>query len=235
MTKSDIDYFASPALSKSRIDLLLECPARYKADLDGDVEEKDSDALRFGSLTHLLTLEPEEFDSQYAVTDLSLATKEGKAFKKDAEDRGLEIIKGKDLEKAMFMADAVREHWQCHVLFENPRLNLVAQRDSGFLPDLPVHLVEAHETAVHFRDKDRFIALFIGYRQCKRLFLRRNAEDRFFTFEQNFRKNVFPVRFRRLAVKERNIKRPVSADRTGNLFAFRVQSDLYAKGREIIL
>lgn len=123
MTQSDIEYFASPALSKSRIDLLLECPARYKADIDGDVEEKDSAALSFGTLTHLLTLQPEAFDSEYAVTDLSLATKEGKAFKKDAEERGLEIIKSKDLEKAMFMADAVRSHWQCSVLFDNPHVS----------------------------------------------------------------------------------------------------------------
>lgn len=119
MTRSDIEYFASPALSKSRIDLLLECPARYKADIDGDVEEKDSAALSFGTLTHLLTLNPEDFGTQYAVTDLSLATKEGKAFKADAESRGLEIIKGKDLEKAMFMADAVRSHWQCSILFDH--------------------------------------------------------------------------------------------------------------------
>lgn len=119
MTKSDVEYFASPALSKSRIDLLLECPARYKADIDGDVEEIDSAALSFGTLTHLLTLQPEAFDSEYAVTDLSLATKEGKAFKKLAESRGLEVIKGKDLEKALYMADAVRSHWQCSVLFDN--------------------------------------------------------------------------------------------------------------------
>lgn len=123
MTQSDIEYFASPALSKSRIDLLLDCPARYKADIDGDTEESDSEALRFGSMTHLLTLEREAFDNEYLVTDVSLATKEGKALKKDAESRGLEIIKEKDFEKAMNMAEAVWSHPQAAVFFNNQHVS----------------------------------------------------------------------------------------------------------------
>ena len=121
MTKSDREYFAHKALSKSAIDLLLECPARYKAWLDGDEDEQDSDALRFGSMCHLLTLEPEQFDSQYATTDLNLATKEGKAWKASLPE-GVEVVKAKDVEKAMYMADAVRSHWQVEVLFNNPHV-----------------------------------------------------------------------------------------------------------------
>lgn len=121
MTPDDEKYFADKSLSKSAIDLLLECPARYKAWLDGDEEEKDSDALRFGSMCHLLCLQPELFDSQYAMTDLNLATKEGKAWKASLPE-GLEVVKGKDVEKAMYMADAVRSHWQVEHLFANPHV-----------------------------------------------------------------------------------------------------------------
>ena len=116
---TDTEYFADKSLSKSAIDLLLECPARYKAWLDGDEEEKDSDALRFGSMCHMLTLQPEAFDSHYAMTDLSLATKEGKAWKASLPE-GIEIVKEKDVEKAMYMSDAVRSHWQVEVLFDCP-------------------------------------------------------------------------------------------------------------------
>ena len=118
MTDSDIKYFANKSLSKSAIDKLLECPALYKAWLEGEDEEKTSAALAFGSLSHLLTLQPQEFDSQYAVTDLNLATKEGKAWKAALPD-GIQIVKSDDYEKAQMMADAVRDHPQAKMLFQN--------------------------------------------------------------------------------------------------------------------
>ena len=118
MTDSDIKYFANKSLSKSAIDKLLECPALYKAWLEGEDEEKTSTALAFGSLSHLLTLQPQEFDSQYAVTDLNLATKEGKAWKAALPD-GIQIVKNDDYEKAQMMADAVRDHPQAKMLFQN--------------------------------------------------------------------------------------------------------------------
>lgn len=118
MTESDIKYFSNKALSKSAIDKLLECPALYKAWLEGEDEEKTSAALAFGSLSHLLTLQPQEFDSQYAVTDLNLATKEGKAWKAALPD-SIQIVKNDDYEKAQMMADAVRDHPQAKMLFQN--------------------------------------------------------------------------------------------------------------------
>ena len=118
MTDSDILYFANKALYKSAIDKLLECPALYKAWLEGEEEEKTSAALAFGSLSHLLTLQPQEFGSQYAVTELNLATKEGKAWKA-ALPEGVQIVKNDDYEKAQMMADAVRDHPQAKMLFQN--------------------------------------------------------------------------------------------------------------------
>ena len=118
MTDSDIKYFANKSLSKSAIDKLLECPAIYKAWLEGEDEEKTSAALAFGSLSHLLTLQPQEFDSQYAVTDLNLATKEGKAWKA-ALPESIQIVKNDDYEKAQMMADAVRDHPQAKMLFQD--------------------------------------------------------------------------------------------------------------------
>lgn len=118
MTDSDIKYFANKSLSKSSIDKLLECPALYKAWLEGEDEEKTSAALAFGSLSHLLTLQPQEFCNQYAVTDLNLTTKEGKAWKASLPE-GVQVVKNDDYEKAQMMADAVRDHPQAKMLFQN--------------------------------------------------------------------------------------------------------------------
>ena len=118
MTESDTLYFANKSLSKSAIDKLLECPALYKAWLEGEDEEKTSAALAFGSLSHLLTLQPQEFCNQYAVTDLNLTTKEGKAWKASLPE-GVQVVKHDDYEKAQMMADAVRDHPQAKMLFQN--------------------------------------------------------------------------------------------------------------------
>lgn len=111
------EYHRSKALSKSAIDLLLECPALYKAWLE-DVEEREpTPAMIFGSMCHKLTLEPDTFSAEYAVTDLSLSTKEGKAFKERAAGRA--IVKQADYEAALLMSEAVREHPQAKHLFKS--------------------------------------------------------------------------------------------------------------------
>lgn len=66
-----------------------------------------SDSLDFGSLVHTLVLEPETFDSIYAVTDLNLATKEGKAFKAEAESSGKKIVKGATVSSAYRARDSI--------------------------------------------------------------------------------------------------------------------------------
>lgn len=116
MTADDVAYFAHPGLNKSSIDLLLDCPARYKAMLDGAEEEKDTAALRFGSLCHTLTLQPETFADQYAMTHLDLRTKDGKLWRESLPE-GVQPISVADYEKAQMMADAVRDHPQARVLF----------------------------------------------------------------------------------------------------------------------
>ena len=106
--RSDAEYFASKALSKSAIDLLLECPAYYKAwfeDVDDRIETKP---MAFGGMFHKLCLEPEQFASEFAVTDLNLAYKAGKDWKA-ALAPGVSIVKSDDYESALMMAEAVRE------------------------------------------------------------------------------------------------------------------------------
>ena len=110
------EYHASKALSKSAIDLLLECPALYKAWVDDTDEREPTPAMIFGSMAHKLLLETDDFAAEYAVTDLSLSTKEGKAFKTEAAGRT--IAKQTDYESALLMAEAVRDHPQARHLFK---------------------------------------------------------------------------------------------------------------------
>lgn len=111
-------YYRSRALSKSAIDLLLECPALFKAWLDSDEEEKETDALIFGRMFHKLLLEPETFEREYAVTNLNLSTKAGRAWKKDVP-AGATIIKEDTYESALLMAQAIRDHPQAKYLFND--------------------------------------------------------------------------------------------------------------------
>lgn len=99
------EYQAIDALNNSTIGLLERSPAHSRC---GYYE--DSAAMDFGSLLHLLVLEPHLFDDTYAVTDLSFATKEGKAFKAEAEAAGKEIIKGAVLDSAKRARDALLSH-----------------------------------------------------------------------------------------------------------------------------
>lgn len=111
-------YYQSKAFCKTAIDLILECPALYKAWLEDVGERKETDAMLFGRMFHKLTLEPESFGREFAVTDLKLNTKPGMAWKKNIP-AGAAIIKEADYESALQMAEAVREHPQAKYLFRN--------------------------------------------------------------------------------------------------------------------
>ena len=118
MNKADAAYFSNKALSKSAIDLLLECPALYKAWLEGVDDEQESKALSFGSMFHLLCLQPELFANEFAVTDINLSTKAGREWKKGIPDT-VTIVKQEDYEKALLMSEAVRDHPQAKCLFRH--------------------------------------------------------------------------------------------------------------------
>jgi len=115
---TDEQYHASKSLSKSAIDLLLECPALYKAWYENIDDTVSTPALRFGSMVHKLTLEPQLFDNDYAVTTLDLTTKAGREFKASVP-KGKTIVKDAEYEAARMMADAVRDHPQAKYLFDD--------------------------------------------------------------------------------------------------------------------
>ena len=112
----DTVYHGMKDLSKSAIDLLLDCPARYKAWLDS-VESAPTDAMAFGSMCHKLILEPETFDEEYAVTSHPGNTKIGKEYRAEMRRNGLNVVDKKHYDVAVAMAEAVRSHPQAKHLF----------------------------------------------------------------------------------------------------------------------
>lgn len=127
---NNAEYHTNKALSKSAIDLLIECPAHYKAWLDSVDNEEGTKALDFGGMFHKLTLEPDTFAAEYAVTDLNLATKAGKEFKESLPS-GVTICKTPDYEAALQMSAAIHDHPQAKYLFNTYRAEfpLFWQRD----------------------------------------------------------------------------------------------------------
>lgn len=90
------EYAAIPAISNTALGK-MNPPARYKEWLDNPVEEV-STALRIGRIAHRAILEPDkwraDFENFYAVKPdgMRFSTKEGKAWRYDAEEDNREII-----------------------------------------------------------------------------------------------------------------------------------------------
>jgi hypothetical protein len=109
-TQTPEQYHAVKALSKSGIDELLRSPAHFRAWLDGRGQDKQTEALLFGSVFHCLALEPAAFTDRYFVRTCSGSTKEGREETKQAAERGLTLVPADMFRQATRMAQEVREH-----------------------------------------------------------------------------------------------------------------------------
>lgn len=73
-------------VSKSALDKVRRSPAHYRAWLDGTDTEETTDALRFGQAFHCALLEPERFESVYAVApDFGYIRKTASTTKEEAK------------------------------------------------------------------------------------------------------------------------------------------------------
>jgi len=111
MTLSNADYHADPAVSASHLHAVAKSPQAYWArflDPNRPAVEPTA-AMRFGSLTHCATLEPDELLQRYAVAP-DRRTKEGKAQADAMTQQGIEPVSQADLTTALSIAAAVRNH-----------------------------------------------------------------------------------------------------------------------------
>ena len=74
------EYHSGEGVSKSDLDLLHTCPAKYRYRKDNP-DDNETPAMLFGSMVHKLILEPEDFEREYAVApECDRRTKAGKAI-----------------------------------------------------------------------------------------------------------------------------------------------------------
>lgn len=109
---TNAEYHASPAISKSGLDLIRRAPYLYAYRRENPQEQ--TPAMRLGTLTHTVVLEPEVFaHSMIARPEgIDRRTSAGKAdwaaFELEAEGR--EIITNEEGAKLAAIRDAVRSH-----------------------------------------------------------------------------------------------------------------------------
>jgi hypothetical protein len=87
-------YHDNPATGSSDARNFLISPQLYRDGMDGLCDRDPSAALLFGTAAHMALLEPARFLAGYKVKpeDMSFATTEGKAWKKEAVTGGFDII-----------------------------------------------------------------------------------------------------------------------------------------------
>jgi exodeoxyribonuclease VIII len=109
---TNAEYHASPAISKSGLDLIRRAPYLYAYRRENPQEQ--TPAMRLGSLTHTVVLEPEVFAHSVIARPegIDRRTSAGKAdwaaFELEAEGR--EIITNEEGAKLAAIRDAVRSH-----------------------------------------------------------------------------------------------------------------------------
>lgn len=100
-------YFDIDAVNWSSLKLLRDSPMAYKHGLTN--RRADTPEFAIGRLTHTLSFEPDTFDRDYAVWEGGRrAGKEWEAFV--ATNMGRTIFKPDEIEEAVAMANAVRQH-----------------------------------------------------------------------------------------------------------------------------
>ena len=100
------DYLGVPHLSTSGMKTLLKSPLKY---LWEKTHREDKEAWRVGRVLHTVCLEPQEFESRYAIRP-DKRTKAGKAEALEIEEAGLECISEKDWNTALGVQEALKNH-----------------------------------------------------------------------------------------------------------------------------
>ena len=105
-------YHGTKALSKSSMDDLLRCPARFKATFDamGSGDHGQTAAMLEGGLFHAMVLEPDTVPNRYHRRTYDGSSKAGKEEAVLARDKGLELVKAGMWDECEAMANATRAH-----------------------------------------------------------------------------------------------------------------------------
>ena len=106
---TNAEYHAHPAVSKSDLDLINRSPMHFKYMKSNPKEQ--TEAMLFGSVAHKLILEPESFDTEYAIMPIcDRRTKAGKEKYQEfiESSKGKILISSELFEKVSSVADVVK-------------------------------------------------------------------------------------------------------------------------------
>lgn len=106
-------YRAAPGLSKSQLALFRECPAKFKAAMDGKIQPRSTDAMSYGTILHAAILE-NDFDYYVRPETRSDGGKWTRASKECQEWHSLhsdrEVLSPADDAEVRLVARTVRKH-----------------------------------------------------------------------------------------------------------------------------
>lgn len=136
---SNAEYHASEAISKSGLDLIEKSPAHYFYR-----EKTKTKAMVIGSAFHDLVLLPHLFNEHYAIkpNGLSLASKEGKAWKVQNENK--EMLSQDEFEQINAMKESILTHHSASKLLQSGK------------PEVSIFWQD-HETGLDCRCRPDFI------------------------------------------------------------------------------
>lgn len=112
------DYNAAEGIRRSALWQLTKSPAHFRYYLENPPET--TPAMTFGIAVHTAVLTPEALDKQFAVINLDMRTKEGKAAKQAALDEGKTILTGDQMEMLDGILRSLREHPMAKRLLDGP-------------------------------------------------------------------------------------------------------------------
>lgn len=110
------EYAAIDAVSNTGLGKLAKSPADYQEWIRNKGADEPTQAMRIGKLAHRAVLEPDKFEAEFSSTyavkpqDMKFSTKEGKDWRNDQSQAGLEIITYDECRFLRGAADAISSH-----------------------------------------------------------------------------------------------------------------------------
>ena len=117
-------YHGANGYSKSSLDIIAKDAGLLEWAKNAPEDEEKKATLDFGTAVHSCILEPDLYESDYAVMEkVNGATKEGKAYKAkflaDREQDGLEVLTAEEDKKIRLMSGSLKAHPKAAQLLKN--------------------------------------------------------------------------------------------------------------------
>ena len=110
---NNAEYHAHPAISKSKLDSIARSPLHYwHRYINPDAQPPEpTPAMEFGTAVHSIILEPDLFNSEYALApSINRTTKAGKEAWAEASTSGKKLVAADTLESLLAIRESIFSH-----------------------------------------------------------------------------------------------------------------------------